>query len=103
MSNTIGTMKDLEMSSNANLVRFFQGDFKNLLRSGVEGFAQKIPPKYYKIAGMISGAVVVSLPFILKFLKKKHWAFYVLLGIAEMLAAFIADKEHGQRNVRLAQ
>ena len=96
-------MKNFEISTKTDLATLFQGEFINLLQSSVLGFAQRISPKYYKITGIVSGVVVVSLPFILKFLKKKHWAFYVLLGIAEILSAFLLDKEKEQHRVILAQ
>jgi uncharacterized membrane protein len=101
MTNIFEGIKSKELSKNL-LGTLFQGTFKNLLQFSVTGLAQQIPFRYYKISGIISGALVASLPFVLKFFKKKYWVFYLILGTAEIFVAVLAEKQKERSKVFLA-
>ncbi|HXA01251.1 MAG TPA: hypothetical protein VNW99_04640 [Cytophagaceae bacterium] len=88
---------------NSTLLPLIKGNWKNLVQKGVNEVAQKIPVKYYKIIGIGSGALVALSPVIFRFIKKKHWVFYVILGVAEIFTAFFLQNEREHRRIIVVQ
>jgi hypothetical protein len=67
-----------------------------LLKSILSPFIKKMPLKYKRIIGISSGTLVALSPIIFRFIKKRHWSFYAVLGAAEIFTAFFLQKEQEQ-------
>ena len=76
-----------------------QGKFGSLFKESLGGFVKKIPIKYHKIVSIVSGVIVAASPLLFNVFKKKLWLFFVMIGLAEIMAALFTEKEKGQRTV----
>lgn len=84
---------------NSILLPLIKGNWKNMVREGISSVSKKIPPKYQKIIGMSSGALVALSPIIFRFIKKRRWVFFSIIGVAEILTAVFLQKEKEHRKV----
>jgi hypothetical protein len=98
MEGNTGKLGGSELST-ARLANLVQAKFGHLIKESIGSLAYKIPIKYHKIISVSSGAVVAASPFILRFFKKKQWIFYVIIGVAEILATLFTEKEKNDRTI----